>query len=126
MINPGGFQMTVLCDFVQIVSDVEQNIPVLPPLAEAPLPDFNTNGRIALRTALLIYSVRSFTGTAEVFINGSNVGTITPTPPGNVFSTQMIAVMGTQLNNGNNQIVVRNATDSFVIKNVNLFFHQSS
>jgi hypothetical protein len=126
MINPGGFQMPILCDFVQIIMDEGVNIPALPALAQASLPDFNTGGRRADKVALLIYSVRNLAGTADIFINGDNVGTITATPPGNIFSTQMMGVRGDQLIDGNNEIVVRNATDAFTIKNVNIFFHQSS
>lgn len=118
--------MPVVCDFIQIVTDAEENIPVALGPAEVPLPDFNTGGREVNQTALLFYSARNMTGTAQVFINGNNVGTITPTPAGNVFSTQMIGVRGDQLNSGNNQIVLRNVTDPFTIKNVNLFFHQSA
>jgi len=118
--------MPVLCDFIQIVTDAGQYIPETAAGAEVPLPDFNTGGRLAGPTALLMYSAKNMTGTAEVFINGNNVGTITETPAGGVFSTQLIGVRGNQLNDGNNEIVLRNVTDGFTIKDVNLFFHQSS
>jgi hypothetical protein len=118
--------MPVLCDFIQIVTDAEKDIPVVVGPAQVALPDFNTGGREVNQTALLFYSAKNLAGTAEVFINGNNVGTITETPAGDVFSTQMIGVRGNQLNDGNNEIVLRNVTNAFTIKNVNLFFHQSS
>jgi hypothetical protein len=90
-----------------------------------PLPDFNTGGREAGSTALLVYSVRNLTGSAQVFINGHNVGTITATS-GSVFFTQLIAVSGNQINDGNNEIVLRNVTDPFTIKDLICFFHQSA
>jgi hypothetical protein len=117
---------TVVCDFIQIIGDGGQNIPPLVGNAEVPLPDFNTGGREANFTALLFYSAKNLTGTAQVFINGNNVGTITATPAGGVYSTQSIAVRGIELKDGQNEIVLKNVTDQFTIKNVNLFFHQSA
>jgi hypothetical protein len=75
---------------------------------------------------LLVYSAKDLGGTAQVFINGNNVGTITQTSAGGVLSTQLIGVKGSELNNGNNEIVLKNVTDPFMIKDVNLSFHQSS
>jgi len=118
--------MAVLCDFIQIVTDAGKVINQTEPGAEVPLPDFRTDGRDVNQTALLIYSAKNLAETAEVFINGNNVGTITATPAEGVFSTQLIGVRGNQLNDGNNEIVLRNVTDRFTIKDVNLFFHQSS
>jgi hypothetical protein len=118
--------MPVLCDFIQIVTDAEENIPVVLGPAEVALPDFNTGGREVNQTALLIYSAKNLADKAEVFINGNHVGTITATPAEGVFSTQLIGVRGSQLKDGDNEIVLRNVTDQFTIKDVNLFFHQSS
>jgi hypothetical protein len=117
--------MTIVCDFVQIVGDAGQLIPATAPGAEVPLPGFGTGGRHAGHTALLVYSARNLTGSAQVFINDNHVGDITATS-GAVFSTQLIAVSGTQLNNGANDIVLRNVADPFTIKDVMCFFHQDA
>ena len=117
---------TVVCDFIQIIGDAGQDIDKTLGDTQEVLPDFNTGGREANFTALLFYSAKNLMGTAQVFINGNNVGTITETPAGGVFSTQLIGVRGNKLNDGNNEIVLRNVTDGFTIKDVNLFFHQSS
>jgi hypothetical protein len=118
--------MAILCDFIQVLGDGGQAIPATVGNAEVPLPDFDTTAREGGQTALLMYSAKNLAGTAEVFINGNNVGTITATPAEGVFSTQLIGVRGNQLNNGKNEIVLKNVTDQFTIKDVNLFFHQSS
>ena len=117
--------MPVLCDFIQIVGDAGQPIPATAPGAEVPLPDFNTGGRRAGATALLVYSAMGLAGSAGVFINGALVGTITATP-GTVFSTQLIAVAGREIRDGANEIVLRNVTDPFTIKDLICFFHQSA
>ena len=117
--------MPVLCDFKQIIGDDSQAIPVTAGAAEVPLPDFGTGGREANETALLIYSVRNMTGTAQVFINGHHVGNITASS-GAVWSTQLIAVSGNSIRDGMNEIVLKNVTDAFSIKNLTCFFHQSS
>lgn len=117
--------MPVLCDFIQLVGDGGKSIPKTEGSAEVPLPDFNTGGREAGSTALLVYSVQNLAGSARVFINGDEVGTITATS-GSVFSTQLIAVSGNQLKDGNNEIVLKNVTDPFTIKDLICFFHQSA
>ena len=126
--------MTVLCDFQTIIGDVRQNVPVAGSGAEVPLgSSFNTGGRIAGaqetggQGALLIYSVRFMVGTAQVFVNDSNesVGTITPSS-GTAWSTQLIAMAGSRLNDGNNRITLRNVTDAFEIKDLICYYHQSS
>ena len=117
--------MPVLCDFIQIVGDGGQNIPQTMGGAQVPLPDFDTGGREAGATALLVYSAQNLAGSAQVFINGNNVGTITATS-GTIFSTQLIAVNGNELKSGVNQIVLKNVTDPFTIKDVICFFHQSA
>jgi hypothetical protein len=58
-------------------------------------------------------------------INGQDVGTITATP-GTVFSTQMIALLADRLNAGDNKIALTDVSDTFELKNVVCFFHQSS
>ena len=121
--------MPVLSDFIQIVGDSNVNIPVVAGAAEVPVPTngnpFNTGGREANQTALLMYYVRNMTGSAQVFLNGNLVGSITPTS-GALWTTQLIALSGNQINDGNNQMVLRNVTDAFNLKDVMCFFHQSS
>lgn len=117
--------MPVLCDFIQIIGDAVRSIPATQPGALVPLPDFNTGGREAGSTALLLLSARNLAGSATVLINGNNVGAITATS-GSVFSTQLIAVSGTQINNGNNEIALTGVTDPFDLKTVMCFFHQSA
>jgi hypothetical protein len=120
--------MTVLCDYTEIIGDNPRSIPQTTGSAQVALPDFNTGGREAgtgpSRNALLILSARNLTGSAAVFINNVNVGSISATP-GTAFSMQSISVTGNQLKDGNNEIVLRNVTDPFELKNVVCFFHQS-
>jgi hypothetical protein len=59
-----------------------------------------------------------------VLINNHLVVGITPTS-GSTFSTQLIAVSSSQLNDGNNEIVLRSVTDPFEIKDLICFFHQT-
>jgi hypothetical protein len=65
------------------------------------LPGFNTGGREPGtgpgREALLMLSTRNLTGSTAVHINNVHVGMITATPPGAVFTTQLISVPGEQL-----------------------------
>src|SRR5690349_2094501 len=121
--------MPVLSDWIQIVGDASITIPQVAGPAEVPVPlngdPFGTGGRVGNETALLVFSVKNMTGTAQVFINGSEVGSITPTS-GSLWSTQLIAVSGSQLNDGNNHMVLRNVTDSFNLKDLMCFFHQSA
>jgi hypothetical protein len=97
--------------------------------AQIALPDFNTGGRATgtgpHRKAQLMLSARNLTGSAAVLINNTFVGSITATP-GAVFSTQMISVPGDLLNSGNNDIILKEVTDPFELKNVVCFFHQST
>jgi hypothetical protein len=126
MIKPGDFQMaTVFCDFIKIVGDGETFIEKVQGAGERPLPNFNTGGRRADQTALLVYSAKNVAGTPEVFINGKKVGTITATPSGGIYSMQSIEVQGNEIKDGENKIVLKNVTQAFTIKNVNLFFHQN-
>jgi hypothetical protein len=121
--------MPVLCDYIEIIGDTPQSIPPTTGGAQVVLPNFNTGGREAgtgrSRSALLILSARNLTGSAQVFINDVHVGNITATS-GAVFSMQLISVQGSQLNDGDNGIVLRNVSDAFELKNVVCFFHQSS
>lgn len=124
--------MTVLADFKMIVDDSGQIIPTASGSAEVALGNgsFNTGGRLSNETAFLIYSLRDMVGTAQVFVNRTDgpdefVGTITPSS-GTAWSTQLIAMGGSELIDGNNRIILKNVTDSFRIKDVICFYHQDS
>ena len=115
---------TILCDFIEIVGDAPKAVTQTSPGTEVPLPSFNTGRRVSNQTALLLFSARNLEGSAQVFINNHLVGGITAAP-GSVFSTQLIAVSGTRLNDGANEIVLRSVTDPFEIKDLICFFHQT-
>ena len=132
MIKLGNFQMTtVLCDFIKITGDGETLI--VDVQGGQALPNFNTGGRRADQTALLVYSVKNVVGAPQVFINGKKVGTITATLPNgsasllnDIYFMQSIEVQGNEIKDGQpNKIVVKNVTQPSTIKNVNLFFHQN-
>jgi len=116
--------MTVLCDFNQIIGDTPKTVAPTSGSAEVPLPDFNSGGRESGATSLIMCSVRNLGGSASVRVNGNDVGSLTATP-GTTWITQLVALNGSNLNNGNNEIVLRNVTDEFQIKDVMCFFHQS-
>ncbi|WP_448624670.1 hypothetical protein [Geodermatophilus sp. URMC 64] len=129
--------MTVLCDFNTVIGDNPVAVNPTGIGAEVPLGNpFSAGGRIASNTetgpegALLIFSIRNMTGTAQVFVNDSNeaVGVIRPSP-GTAWSTQIIAMAGFRLNgaDGNvNRIRLRDVTDAFEIKDLVCFYHQNS
>ena len=116
---------TVLADFIQIVGDGPIDVSQTQGGNEFPLPSFNTGGRLGNQTALLVFSVRDLSGSADVRINDVSVGTITATSPG-IFSTQLITLDGNKLNDGTNRIVLKNVSDNFKIKDLICFFHQST
>ena len=121
-------QMPVLCDFIQIVGDSYQSIPRTEGDADVHLgkdSPFNTGGRRADSTALLVYSAWNMAGSAVVCINGEEVGKITATSD-EVWSTQLIALWSSVLHDGNNEIVLKQVTNAFRIKDVICFFHQSA
>jgi hypothetical protein len=134
--------MTVLADFQIIIGDAPQTINEVPPDAERNLGGkFRTGGRIpgtqevdprdpSSQSAFLMYSVRNMVGTAEVYLNdqATFVGRITPSS-GTAWSTQVIAMGGQRLNDvnqGDNQITLKNVTDQFEIKDLICFYHQDS
>jgi hypothetical protein len=125
----GDIKMAVLADYIEILGDNPQNISPVQGSAEVPLGDrdgkFNTSGRDSSGTALLLYSVKNLAGSAAVFVNNVKVGSITATP-GGAFSTQMILMDSGKIKDGDNDIVLKNVTDPFVIKDVICFFHQKS
>jgi len=130
----------VLCDFTQILGDGGVTIGDADNEWEA---SFNTGGREPGSPAFLLFNVRGLTHTdvdVPVEINGSVVGTIRRYPgeetTRNYWFTQMIAVDGATLNNGNNTIRIEAVSwpgaspghlyDNFNLKNVVCFFHQQS
>jgi hypothetical protein len=121
--------MAVLADYVQILGDTPQNIQQVSGSAEVPLGDndgkFNTTGRDSDGTALLLYSVKDLAGSAAVVVNNVKVGSITASA-GAAFSTQLIAMDSGKIKDGDNDIVLKNVTDPFAIKDVRCFFHQKS
>jgi hypothetical protein len=117
--------MPVLCDFVQIVGDSEKRIDKTTGTTEAPLPDFKTLGRAADQSALLMYSVRHVGHDSEIHINGIKAGVITPTSGDTIFFTQLMALPGSALKDGTNEIVLKGVDDPFIIKDLVCFFHKS-
>jgi hypothetical protein len=121
--------MALLSDWIQLVGNTSITIPAVSGSQGVPVPlngnSFSAAGREATQTALLMFSVRDLIGSAKVFINDSEVGTITSTAPG-FWSTQLISVPGSQLKESLNHLFLRSVTDQFSLKNLMCFFHQSS
>lgn len=126
--------MTVLADFHTIIGDNAQRIPFSPADIDRHHQlgvDFDTGGRISSdgevggSAAFLIYTVGSLSfGGAQVFVNGQGpVGVIQPS---SAWSTQVIAMAGSRLASGMNQITVTRVTEEFWIKDLICFYHQSS
>ena len=121
--------MAMLADWVQLVGNTGITISAVSGSEGVPVPlngnSFSAAGREATQTALLMFSVRDLLGSAKVFINDSEVGTITSTAPG-FWSTQLISVSGSKLNETMNHLVLKSVTDQFSLKNLMCFFHQAS
>jgi len=137
--------MPVLCDFIQIRGDTPVTIGDEQSSWEE---NFNTGGRHAPGTAFLIFNVRGLTFTninVNVKINNQVIGQIARygglndaerTDTANYWYTQMIAMDGSTLNNGNNEIQIEavgfpgatntNKFDDFFLKDVICFFKQST
>jgi hypothetical protein len=150
--------MTVVCDFIQIIGDAPVTIGDENTLFET---SFNTAGReggtVVGQTAFLIFNVRGLTHANQdvvVSVNGTQQGTIGhyfPGGPGvntndindpnklrhqNHWYTQLIALTGSQLNDGDNQLQIEavrfpgntgtNTFDDFQIKDMMCFFHQNA
>jgi hypothetical protein len=116
--------MAVVSDFIQLVGDTANVITS----GEPPI-SFNTGGRTTAATAFLIFNVRRLSvaeGAVSVRVNGSIVGNIYPYPDSdqNFWYTQMIALGGNQINDGNNNLTFDRT--GFEIKNMVCFFHQSA
>jgi hypothetical protein len=118
--------MAEVSDYIEIIGDAFVEVPALNGGAQFALPDFTTKNRNSSHTAFLIYSVRNLTSSAEVFINNFFVGSIDATS-GDFWTAQLMSVTGATLNiKDPNEIVIKNASDTFHIKNLICFFHQSS
>jgi hypothetical protein len=132
--------MPVVSDFTLIQGDTPVTIGDALPVWEK---TFNTGGRESGSPAFLIFNVRGLTVTnvnVVVKINNVEVGQIRryggDGDIANNWYTQMIAVSGSQLNNGNNEIQIQavgwpgaeagNLFDDFQLKDVVCFFHQSA
>lgn len=132
--------MPVLCDFTQIVGNTPVNIGDGLPVWEK---QFLTGGRRPDETALLIFNVRGLTYAnvdVDVKINNQKIGQIAlyggKNQGENSWYTQMIAMAGSTLNNGGNEIQIEavgyeGATnndkfDNFELKDVICFFHQAA
>lgn len=136
--------MAVLCDFTLIIGDAPVTIGDPQPVWEA---RFDTGGRHAPGKAFLIFNVRGLTFTAmnvNVKINNFVIGQIARygglndeerRDTANYWYTQMIAMEGSRLNNGSNEIQIEavgfpgatntNKFDDFELKDMMCFFHQS-
>ncbi len=137
--------MPVLCDFTQIVGDSPVTIGDSLPVWEQ---SFGTGGRWSDETALLIFNIRGLTHattSVNVKVNNQVVGQIHPygglndaqrTDTAKYWYTQMIAVSGSTLHDGNNEIQIEavgfpgatntNKFDDFELKDVICFFHQAA
>jgi len=150
--------MPVVCDFIQIIGDGPVTIGDANTLFEA---SFNTGGRYGVTgvasAAFLIFNVRGLTHANEdvvVSVNGVEIGTIGHYFPGGPgvntndiddpnklrhrlhWYTQLIALTGSQLNDGNNQLRIEavrfpgntggNTFDDFQLKDMMCFFHQNA
>ena len=136
--------MPVVADFVQIVGDAPISLGDTNRLVER---SFSTAGRLASAGAIVILNVRhlTFASTSPVVkINNSPAGYIHPYPELNDadrnnaashWHTQIFAVSGSQLNNGDNELQVEAVTfpnpgnpgnlfDDYEVKNVVCFFHK--
>jgi hypothetical protein len=132
--------MPVVSDFTLIQGDTIVTIGDSLPVWET---TFGTGGRVSSEPALLIFNVRGLTATdvnVIVKINNVEVGQIRRYGGDgdivNNWYTQMIAVGGSQLNDGNNELQIQavgwpgstpgNLFDDFMLKDVVCFFHQSA
>ena len=132
--------MPVLSDFTLIRGDNPVNIGDALPVWET---TFGTGGRDSGEPALLIFNVRGLTHTTvdvAVKVNNVVVGHINHYPGEDTTApywfTQMIAVDGTTLHDGNNELQIDavgwpgatagNLFDDFQLKDVVCFFHQAA
>ena len=132
--------MPILSDFVQIVGDTPVVIGDSLPGAVATWTEtFNTGGRRSDESAFLLFNIRGLRSAntdVGVKVNDILVGHIaryaqTTEQELQNWYTQMIAVSGSTLRNGDNEIKIEgvpanNLLDDFEVKNMVCFFHQSS
>jgi hypothetical protein len=113
--------MPVVANFVMIRGDD----PLLIGPAAVELP-FNTSGRDAGHTALLIFNVRGLNAQVPVKVNNVIVGTLGPRGQLSPFATQMVALQGSSLKDGTNELQLEGVgNDEFEIKDVFCFFGHS-
>ena len=132
--------MPVLSDFTLIRGDDEVTIGDGLSVWET---TFHTGGRESGAPAFLIFNVRGLTHTnvdVEVRVNNAVVGHIRRYPgeesTSSYWFTQMIAMNGSTLNDGNNELQINavsfpgatnnNVFDDFQLKDVVCFFHQAA
>ena len=121
--------MPVVSDFVEILGDSPETIN-----NQGWQKEFNTSGResgtSAARAAFLLFNVKGITSfIVPVRVNDVIVGQIFPYQSSNTsyWYTQMIALDGSQLRNGNNTVRINaQVNDTFEIKNMVCFFHQNA
>lgn len=109
--------------FVEILGDEGKEITRVQGIASVNLPSFNTAGHLH-HQAFLAFSACRLDGSAEIFINGKQVGTVLSTGP--TASTQMVCVPSHRLKDGNNTIQLKKVTDDFHLRSVYCFYHQES
>jgi hypothetical protein len=113
--------MPVVANFVMIRGDD----PLLIGPAAVELP-FKTGGRDAGHTALLIFNVRGLDSLVPVKVNNVIVGSLLPQGKLSLFATQMVALQGSSLKDGTNELQLEGVgNDQFEIKDVFCFFGQS-
>ncbi len=134
--------MPVVCNFTQIIGDSPITIGDMRQVWEQ---NFSTPGRQSNHPAFLIFNIRGLTYATEkvsVRVNNVVVGSLVPYAAANDAArdmlgghwfTQMVALTGSQLNDGQNELQINaigypgssadNAFDDFMVKNVSCFYH---
>ena len=131
--------MPILCDFTVIQGDAARVIG--DDGHRVWEKEFDTGGRRRTGGAILMFMVRGLTSTnadVDVKINNKKVGQIEhyKGAPASHWFTQIINVLGSNLNNGKNELQIEavsfpgakegNLFDDFLIRDVVCFFQQSS
>jgi hypothetical protein len=114
--------MAVVSDFIRVVGDSPKTIGN----AAVEL-NFSTGGRNAAHDALLIFNVKGLNSTVTVKVNNVPVGSLTPCSTQTHWFTQMVYMVGNQINNGTNELQLEAVNnDPFEIKDVSCFFGQGA
>jgi hypothetical protein len=114
--------MPVVSDFIQIRGDAPLTIG-----NTAVEVNFNTGGRNPQHTALLMFNIKGLNSTVPVKVNNTAVGSLTPNSSQTGWFTQMVALNGSSLKDGTNELQLEAVgNDSFEIKDVMCFFGQSA